>query len=56
MPPEVGFRVLKAQSSPSFSLFLLPADLDVDFSTTSPAPCFLACYQVPHHDKNRLSL
>jgi hypothetical protein len=37
----VGFDVLEAQARPSGSLFLplLPVDLDVELSATSPAPC-----------------
>jgi len=34
----VGFGVSNAQAQPSVSLFLLPADADVEFSATSQAP------------------
>lgn len=35
----VGGGVLNAQARPGVSLFLLPADPDVELSAASPAPC-----------------
>ena len=39
---HVGSRV----SAP----FLLPTDLDVELSATSPAPCLLVCNHASHQD------
>ena len=39
MSQRVGFEVSEAQARPSVALFLLPANPDVEFSATSPAPC-----------------
>ena len=50
----VGLKVSKAQARPSGLFFPLPADPDVEFSATSPAPCLLVHCQVPHHDDNGL--
>ena len=47
MPLGVGFEVTKTQARLSGSLFLLPVDLDVELSVTSPAPCLLVCDHAP---------
>ena len=41
---------------PSVSFFLLPVDVDVELSTTSPVPCLHACHHASHHDDNGLNL
>jgi hypothetical protein len=41
---EVGFEVSKVQARPISSLFLLPVDLDVEFSAPGPAPYLPMCY------------
>lgn len=38
------------------SLFLMPANLDVECPVTSPAPCLSTCNYASHHDNNRLNL
>jgi hypothetical protein len=38
------------------SLFLLPADPDVELSASSPALCLSAYCNASHHEENRLSL
>jgi hypothetical protein len=53
---QVGFEVSGAQARPSDSLFLLPADLDVEILTTPQALCLPACHRAPHHDENVLNL
>lgn len=40
----------------AYLLFLLPLDLDVDFSTTSPVLYLLACLLAYHHGDNGLNL
>lgn len=50
----VGFGVLKAQASPSVSLFLLPEDLNVEFSAKSQLR-LPACHHAPYYDKNVLN-
>jgi hypothetical protein len=52
---EVDFRVLNSQARLSVSLFLLPADSDVELSTFS-APCLPECHHVLYHDENELNL
>ena len=44
MSLEVGFEVSKVQARPISSLFLLPVDLDVEFSAPGPAPYLPMCY------------
>lgn len=51
----VGFGVLKAQSRPNLSPFLLPADPVVELSTTL-APCLSVCCHVSNHDDSGLYL
>lgn len=53
-----GFAVLKSQARPSGSLsLLLPADSDIEFSTTTRAPCLPAYHHVSHNgDNNELTL
>ena len=36
--------------SPQSLHFLLPSDLDLELSATSPATCLPACQHAPHHD------
>lgn len=36
---KVGFEVSEAQDRPSYTVFLLPADPDVEFLASLPAPC-----------------
>lgn len=43
-------------SSQALSLSLMPADLDIEYSNTSPAPYLLVCCHVFCHDGNRLNL
>ena len=50
------FEVSNAQARPLVTLFLLPADLDVELSDTSPAPSLLAYHHASHHDNNGLNL
>ena len=50
-----GFPAFKCSSQAQLSLFLLPANLDVELSAP-PAPCRPACPQVSHHANNRLNL
>lgn len=38
-------------SRPSVSLFLLPADSDVESAAPSPVPGLLACYHASRHDE-----
>jgi hypothetical protein len=38
------------------SLSLLPADLDIELSAPSSAPCLLACHHAYYHDNNDLNL
>ena len=53
-----GFEVsdVQARCSVSLSLFLLPADPDVELSAPSPAPCLSAHYHASCHDDNGLNL
>jgi hypothetical protein len=51
----VGFKFSKSLSQAQ-SLYLLPLDLDVKLSATSPILYFPAYYQASHSDDNRLSL
>ena len=54
---ESGFEVSEAQVWPVWhSLFLLPANPDVELVATSPAPCLPACCHASHHDDNGLNL
>jgi hypothetical protein len=46
-PWEMGFEVSKANSKPGVSLYLSPADLDVELSAPSPATCLAACCYAP---------
>jgi hypothetical protein len=49
----VRFEVSKAQARPSVSLFMLPADLDIEISSTSPVlrlPAFCDVFQ--HNKRN----
>lgn len=39
----VGFDVSKSQARPSISFFMLPVNLGVELSATSPALCLLVC-------------
>jgi hypothetical protein len=43
-----GFEVSKAHSKPRISLFLLPVDLVVEPSATSPATFLLGCHHGLH--------
>ena len=52
----VGFEVSDAQARPSVSLFLLPANLDVEFLVPSLAPYLPVCHHAFHHDDNGLNL
>jgi len=52
----VGFEVSDAQARPHVSLFLLPADQDVELEAPSPAPCLPARCHISHHDYNGLNL
>lgn len=52
----VGFEVSKAQARPSGSLFLLPADLDIELSATSPTPHLPAYHHAPCRKDNVLNL
>ena len=36
----------------AYGLFLLPADLDVEFSVTVPALCLSTCHHASYHDDN----
>ena len=40
---------------PSGSLLLLPVDLGIELSATSPALCLPVCLQSPRHDENGLN-
>jgi hypothetical protein len=40
---------LGSQKPKSLFLFLLPLNLDVEFSTTSPGTCLPVCHQAPCH-------
>ena len=53
-----GFEVSKSQARPSGSLsLLLPADSDIEFSTTTTALCLPAYHHVFHNgDNNELTL
>jgi hypothetical protein len=51
----MGFEVSKAQATPNVTLFLLPLDLDIEFSGTSPAPCLPAGHCPPYHVDNELN-
>ena len=57
MSLELGFEVSDAQPIPNVTvLFLLPPDLDVELSATSPAACPPACSHAFCHDDNGLTL
>lgn len=43
-------------SSQYGTLLLLSANLDVEFTVTSPIPCLPVCGHASHHDNHRLSL
>jgi hypothetical protein len=40
----VGFEVSEAQARPNVTLFLLPADPDVELSAPFPAHCLPVCF------------
>ena len=44
MSQGVDLEVSVTQARPSGSLSLLPADLDVGLSATSPTPCLPVCH------------
>jgi hypothetical protein len=56
MSLEAGFEVSDAQAMPSVTLFLLPANPDVELSATCVAPCLPVCYHASCHDNNGLNL
>jgi hypothetical protein len=51
---EVQFEVSEPEARSNFTLILLPADPDVELSTTSLAPCLPVCHQASCHDDNGL--
>lgn len=51
-----GFEVSAAQARHSVSLFLLPVDLDEEFSSASPAPYLPTGTHASSHDDSRLNL
>jgi hypothetical protein len=51
----VGFGVSNAQARSSVTLFLLPANPDVELSATSPASCLPACHHASCYDDNGLN-
>lgn len=58
MSLRVGFEVSEAQARPSgsLSLFLLPVDLDIEFSASSPAPCLHSGHPAHHADNGNKKL
>lgn len=56
MSLQVDFEVSRAQAWPKGLFSLLPEDLNVQLSNSSPGPCLHACYHVPHHYDNELNL
>lgn len=52
--PEVG--VEEAKVGPDISLFLLPVDLGVELSATSPAPYLPVSHHAPCYGDRRLNL
>ena len=56
MSLEADLDVSNAQARPSFSIFLLPMDPNVELSTTSSAPWLPVCHDAPCHDEKGLNL
>lgn len=52
----LGFRFQKPKPIPVVLSSRLPADLYIEHSTISLAPCLLVCHHAPHHDENGLNL
>ena len=52
----MGFGVSNAYARTSVFLLLMPADPDVELSTTSPAPCLPVCCHASHCADNGLNL
>lgn len=51
---DLGFQ--NSNLSPgTHSLFLLPVDLEIEFSVTLRVPCLPACYCASHHDNELTS-
>jgi hypothetical protein len=55
---ELSFEISEAhgQLSGSISSFLLPANLDIELSSYSPAPHMLACHHASCHNENGINL
>ena len=49
MSLTLGFQ--KPKPAPA-SLFLMPTDLDIEFSSTSPTLCLPTCHHASYHDDN----
>lgn len=52
----VEFEVWEAQARTGVTLFLLPADPDIELSAVSLAPCLPECHHASCRDDNGLKL
>jgi hypothetical protein len=53
---KCALRFQRPKPNPvALSLFLLTADLNVELSATSPAPCLPVFHHASRHDDNRLN-